>query len=47
MLGAIFEVDGRMHFVKAYGPAQTMSAHADEFRSFLRSLTPEKAHDSR
>jgi hypothetical protein len=38
MLGAIFDVDGQLHFIKAYGPAKTMAAHADEFRTFVRSL---------
>lgn len=38
MLGAIFEAGGQMHFVKAYGPAKTMAARVDEFRSFVRSL---------
>jgi hypothetical protein len=38
LLGAIFAVDGQMHFLKAYGPAKTMAAHADEFRAMVRSL---------
>lgn len=38
MLGAIFVAGGQTHFVKAYGPAKTMAAHADEFRDFLRTL---------
>jgi hypothetical protein len=38
MLGAIFDVDGQLHFIKCYGPSKTMAARADEFRAFVRSL---------
>jgi hypothetical protein len=38
MLGAIFDVGGQLHFVKAYGPAKTMAARAGEFRAFVESL---------
>jgi len=38
MLGAIFDLGGELHFIKAYGPAKTMAAQADKFRSFVRSL---------
>ena len=38
MLGAIFDVGGQLHFIKAYGPAKTMAAHAGEFRAFVESL---------
>jgi hypothetical protein len=39
MLGAIIDVgEEQLYFVKAYGPAKTMAAHADEFRALLRSL---------
>jgi hypothetical protein len=39
MLGAIIDLgEEQLYFVKAYGPAKTMAAHADEFRSMLRSL---------
>lgn len=38
MLGAIFELGGELHFIKAYGPAKTMEARAPEFRAFVQSL---------
>jgi hypothetical protein len=38
MLGAIFEVGGKLQFIKCYGPSKTMAARADEFRAFVRSL---------
>jgi len=38
MLGAIFNVGGQLHFIKAYGPAKTMAARAGEFRAFVDSL---------
>jgi hypothetical protein len=38
MLAAIIDVDGELYFVKSYGPAKTMAAHADEFQTFIRSL---------
>jgi hypothetical protein len=38
MLGAIFDVGGQLHFVKATGPVKTVGAHADEFKAFVRSL---------
>ncbi len=43
MLGAIFELGGELHFVKAYGPAKTMEARAPEFRAFVQSLKPAKS----
>ena len=42
MLGAIFETDGRLNFVKCYGPSKTMAARADEIKGFLRSLKVDK-----
>jgi hypothetical protein len=42
MLGAIFDIDGQLHFLKCYGPAKTIAAHADEFRAFVKSLKPAK-----
>lgn len=43
MLGAIMEVpSGGMLFVKAYGPKNTMAAHAKEFRKFVESLAAPK-----
>ncbi len=42
MLGAIFDVGGQLHFIKAYGPAKTMAARAAEFRAFVQSLKPVK-----
>ncbi len=38
MLGAIFSVDGGLHFIKLYGPEKTIAARADEFRGFVQSL---------
>ncbi len=38
MLAAIIEKAEGMLFVKGYGPANTMAAHADEFRGFVESL---------
>ncbi len=38
MLGAIFDVDGQLHFLKAYGPAKTMAAQVPKFREFVQSL---------
>lgn len=38
MLGAIFDLGGELHFIKAYGPAKTMEARAPEFRTFVQSL---------
>lgn len=38
MLGAVFELGGELHFIKAYGPAKTMEARAAEFRAFVQSL---------
>ena len=37
MLGAIFETDGRLNFIKCYGPAKTIAARADEIKGFLYS----------
>ncbi len=43
MLAAILEVPGGgMLFVKAYGPKNTMAAHAEEFRKFVESLAAPK-----
>ena len=42
MLGAIFESDGRLNFVKSYGPSKTMAARADEIKGFIRSLKVDK-----
>jgi hypothetical protein len=42
MLGAIFDIGGQMHFIKAYGPAKTMAARAAEFRAFVESLKQNK-----
>jgi hypothetical protein len=39
MLGAIIDLgQEQLYFVKAYGPAKTIAAHADEFRAMLGSL---------
>ncbi len=39
MLGAIIDLkQEQLYFVKGYGPAKTMAAHAGEFRALLRSL---------
>lgn len=38
MLGAIFDVDGQMHFIKAYGPVKTMAKWEGGFDAFLKSL---------
>ncbi len=43
MLGAIFDLGGELHFVKAYGPAKTMEARAAEFRAFVQSLKRTKS----
>jgi hypothetical protein len=45
MLGAIVDIDGQLHFIKAYGPAKTMAAHDAEFRAFVQSLKPTAAAD--
>ncbi len=42
MLGAIFENDGRLNFIKSYGPAKTIAARADEIREFVHSLKVDK-----
>jgi hypothetical protein len=43
MLAAIVELPDGLLFVKAYGPANTMAKHADEFRDFVESLaTPDQ-----
>ena len=44
MLGAIFQVpgDNLMYFIKCYGPAKTVTAHADEIKDSLRSLKVDK-----
>lgn len=38
MIGAIIPVDGQLHFIKAYGPEQTLAKHADSIREFLQTL---------
>jgi len=38
MLGAVIDLGGDLYFIKAYGPAKTMAAHADEVREFVKSL---------
>jgi hypothetical protein len=39
MLGAIIDLgEEQLYFLKAYGPAKTLAAHADEFRALLQSL---------
>jgi hypothetical protein len=43
MQGAIFDVGGRLNFIKCTGPAKTMAARADEFQAFVRSLKSESA----
>ena len=40
MLGAIFDLDGQLHFLKCYGPAKTIAARADEFHALVKSLKP-------
>ena len=42
LLGAIFESDGRLNFIKCYGPAKTITARADEIKGFLNSLKIDK-----
>lgn len=39
MLGAVIPIEGKLYFVKAYGPKQTIATHADTFRDFLESLS--------
>lgn len=38
MLAAIIPVGERLHFVKAYGPENTVALHAESFRDFLQSI---------
>jgi len=38
LLGAIIPLEGRLYFVKCYGPRKGMAARAEEFRAFVRSL---------
>jgi hypothetical protein len=38
MLAAIIPAGGEMYFVKAVGPAATMTRHADAFHTFIGSL---------
>lgn len=38
MIGAIIPIDGQLHFIKAYGPEQTLAKHADSIREFLQTL---------
>jgi hypothetical protein len=42
MFGAICDGGGQLHFIKAYGPAKTMAAHADEIRALVMSIRPAK-----
>jgi hypothetical protein len=42
-LGAVFDLGGQLYFIKAYGPAKTMTARAAEFRTFVQSLKVNKA----
>jgi hypothetical protein len=44
MIAAIAEVPGDrgMCFMKCYGPAKTVAAHADEIKEFIRSLKVDK-----
>jgi hypothetical protein len=42
LLGAIFENDGRLNFIKCYGPAKTIAARADEIKEFIHSLKIDK-----
>ncbi|HTK73867.1 MAG TPA: hypothetical protein VL371_01345 [Gemmataceae bacterium] len=38
MIAAIVPGNGQLHFVKAVGPQKTIEAHADEFKTFVRSV---------
>ncbi|MFO7901070.1 MAG: hypothetical protein R6U98_00280 [Pirellulaceae bacterium] len=38
MLAAIIPVEGQLHFVKGYGPEETMARHVEAFNDFLGSL---------
>jgi hypothetical protein len=38
MLAAIIPVNGQLHFVKAVGPNKTVAAHAEEIKTFIRSV---------
>lgn len=40
MLGAVIPLEGQFFFVKGYGPAQTIAAHAPRIRAFIQSLQP-------
>ena len=44
MQGAVFQLpdDTMLTFVKCYGPKKTITAHADEFKEFLKSLKVDK-----
>jgi hypothetical protein len=44
MIGAVVEVPGEqsLYFIKCYGPAKTIAAHADEIKSFIRSMKVDK-----
>lgn len=41
MLGAIVETTNGPWYFKAYGPTATMTAHREEFLTFLRAMKPE------
>jgi hypothetical protein len=38
MIAAIIPVNGQLHFVKGVGPKKTMAAHAEEIKTFIRSV---------
>jgi hypothetical protein len=40
MLGAILEMRPKARFIKAYGPAKTIAAHADGFSAMLGAIKP-------
>ncbi len=44
MLGAVVEVPGQstLYFLKCYGPEKTIAAHADEIKTFIRSMKVDK-----
>jgi hypothetical protein len=42
LLGGIFEADGRLNFIKCYGPTKTITARADEIKGFIKSLKVDK-----
>jgi hypothetical protein len=42
LIGGIFEADGKLNFIKCYGPAKTIAARADEIKGFIKSLKVDK-----